>query len=187
MLVSLFDLLLVLLAISTWHFMEFWSFIMRLNDFISWKMLNPDWAYRLLNLWPPYLGAGVKTRIIDDGNAFETSMKLGVLNTNYVGVHFGGSLYSMCDPFFMLIMMKRLGDEYLVWDKWAKIEFKRPGKGKVRAYFEITDEQMQRVHRELEENGKSEPVFVTEIRNEQGKVVAVVQKGLWIVKKRATI
>ena len=43
-------------------------------------------------------------------------MKLSLRNQNYVGSHFGGGLFSMTDPFYMLMLMNVLGSEYLVWD-----------------------------------------------------------------------
>ena len=68
---------------------------------------------RLLSLYPPYLGAGVRvTRVSDDLRTFEVEMKLRFYNRNYVGTHFGGSLYSMCDPFYMLILLEALGRDY---------------------------------------------------------------------------
>jgi hypothetical protein len=56
---------------------------------------------RGINLYPPYLGAGVRiTRISDDFRDVEVEMPLRFYNRNYFGTHFGGSLYSMCDPFY---------------------------------------------------------------------------------------
>ena len=74
--------------------------------------------------------------------AIDVEMKLRFWNKNYVGTHFGGSLYAMTDPFFMLMLLDNLGPEYLVWDKAATICFKKPGRGKVRAEFRLSDEQV---------------------------------------------
>lgn len=83
---------------------------------------------KVMNFWPPYLGAGIKVSLLDEREmVVEVSMRLKKLNSNYVGVHFGGSLYSMVDPFYMLILMKKLGGSYIVWDKAASIQFKSPG------------------------------------------------------------
>ena len=88
-------------------------------------MLNPRKlslknVARILNLYPPYLGARVKVKLIDEEEMiFKAVMPLTPLNRNYVGTHFGGSLYSMIDPFFMLILMNKLGKGYIVWDKKA--------------------------------------------------------------------
>jgi acyl-coenzyme A thioesterase PaaI-like protein len=100
------------------------------------KYLPPALFFRLLNLWPPYLGAGV--RVVDvgeGGRSFEIELRLRWWNRNYVGVQFGGSLYSMCDPFFMAILMEALGPGYVVWDKAGAVRFLRPGRSTVRARF----------------------------------------------------
>lgn len=152
---------------------------------LSWRSLGPRLAFKLLNFWPPYLGAGIKTEVIEgEGEAFRVQMKLGLRNTNYVGVHFGGSLYSMCDPFYMLILMRKLGEDYIVWDKWAHIDFVTPGRGKVSAEFCIDDEKVELIKKEVEANGKCEPEFSVEVKDEGLKTVAVIKKGLWVVKKR---
>ena len=47
----------------------------------------------IINLYAPYIGAGVKVDFIsDDFREIKVSMKLTKLNRNYVGTHFGGSL-----------------------------------------------------------------------------------------------
>ena len=90
----------------------------------------------MINLYPPYLGAGIHiARISNDYRDLLVTMKLRFYNRNYVGTHFGGSLYAMIDPFYMLMLMQMLGPEYIVWDKSATIEFKKPGRGTVSAHF----------------------------------------------------
>src|ERR1700756_4653555 len=93
---------------------------------------------------PPYLGAGVRVRLAaKDLSRVEVEMRLTPWNRNFVGTHFGGSLYSMCDPFLMLMLMARLGPEYVVWDKSAAIEFIRPGRGTVAATFELPQARVE--------------------------------------------
>ena len=73
-----------------------------------------------MNLWPPYLGAGIRVRsIAADWSEASVELRLGLLNRNYVGTHFGGSLFAMTDPFYALLLMHRLGERYLVWDQAA--------------------------------------------------------------------
>ncbi len=89
-----------------------------------------------MTLYPPYLGAGVRVQHISaDFRHVKVRMGLGWYNRNYVGTQFGGSLYSMVDPFFMLMLMENLGRDYIVWDKAASIDFIAPGKGPVFAEF----------------------------------------------------
>ena len=146
--------------------------------------LRKKYILKLINLYPPYLGAGVSVRALNqEETSLEVSMKLRSWNQNYVGTHFGGSLYSMCDPWFMLVLIKQLGAEYLVWDKAASIRFVRPGKGRVRAVFEISKDRVEEIKTSVEKEGKIEPEFQVNVMNEEGEVVAKVHKTLWIKKK----
>jgi acyl-coenzyme A thioesterase PaaI-like protein len=138
---------------------------------------------RLLNLYPPYLGAGVRVKTSPDLRTFEVRMKLRWWNRNYVGTHFGGSLYSMCDPFFMMILMEALGRGYVVWDKAATIRFRRPGRGAVRAVFQIPQERVEEIRAAADAGGKVEPVFTVDVLNEEGEVVAEVEKLLYVRRK----
>jgi len=143
--------------------------------------------FRLLNFYPPYLGAGVRvTHVAPDLSAFEVRMKLHFWNQNYVGTHFGGSLYTMCDPFFMLILFEQLGPGYVVWDKAATIRFRRPGRGTVRARFHVPPEEVERIRRLADEQPKVEPTFNVEVVDEDGEVVAEVEKLLYVRKKESS-
>ncbi len=85
---------------------------------------------RLLNVYPPFLGAGIYIkRIAMDYREVDVEMKLRWYNRNYVSTHFGGSLYAMTDPFYMLMLINILGEGYAVWDKAAHIDFVSPGRG----------------------------------------------------------
>lgn len=135
---------------------------------------------RMLSVWPPYLGAGIRVRPSADLRTFEVRMKLRWWNRNYVNTHFGGSLYSMCDPYFMLILIQALGRGYVVWDKAATIRFRRPGKGTVRATFHIPQERIDEIRAAADRGEKIEPVFTVEVLDEQGEVVAEVEKLLYV-------
>ena len=107
-------------------------------------------AFRLLRFWPPYLGAGVNVTFISpDFRKIKVEMKTRFWNKNYVGTHFGGSLYSMVDPFFMLMLMENLGKNYVVWDKAATIRFKKPGRGRVHAQFELMESEIEKIRDEI--------------------------------------
>ena len=139
---------------------------------------------RLLGLYPPYLGAGVRvTHIADDFRRVEVEMPLRFYNRNYVGTHFGGSLYSMCDPFYMLMLINILGPEYIVWDKAAAIRFRKPGKGLMKATFELTEEKIAEIRAAAEVQPKVEPQFQVLVKDAEGTVVAEIDKLLYIRKK----
>jgi Domain of unknown function (DUF4442) len=133
----------------------------------------------LLNIWPPLLGAGIRvTRLDADWRAVDVEMKLRRWNRNYVGTHYGGSLYSMTDPFYMVMFIENLGRGYVVWDKSASIRFRRPGRGTVRAEFRLSEEQIGDVRRALEKEEKIEREFGVDVKDAEGQVVAEVKKLL---------
>ena len=138
----------------------------------------------LLNLYTPYLGAGVKIEEIrQDWCYMRVSMRLRWYNRNAMGVHFGGSLYSMTDPHLVLMHMQLLGPDYIVWDKEASIEFLRPGKGKVTAEVSLPREAVENIRQEVKNGRIAFPRYTMEIKNEKNKVVAKVSKTLYIKKK----
>lgn len=146
--------------------------------------LGTDRMLKLLWLYPPYLGAGIRVTEIDKSlKRISVAMKLKKWNQNYLGTQFGGSLYSMVDPFFMIMVMMRIGKGYVVWDKSASIRFLKPGRSEVRATFEMTDERLDEIRREVESNGKAEPQFTVDITDVDGVKVAQVEK--WVHVRRA--
>jgi uncharacterized protein DUF4442 len=141
---------------------------------------------RWVNFYPPYLGAGVRvTRISEDFRHVEVEMPLRFYNRNYVGTHFGGSLYSMCDPFYMLMLINILGPGYIVWDKAASIRFKKPGKGVMKAVFHLSEEQIAEIRAAADTQPKVEPQFQVAIKDAKGDVIAEVDKLLYVKKKPA--
>jgi uncharacterized protein DUF4442 len=139
---------------------------------------------RFIRLYPPYLGAGVRvTHIALDFRRIEVEMPLRFYNRNYVGTHFGGSLYSMVDPFYMLMLINILGPDYIVWDKAATIRFKKPGKGLMKAAFHLSDEQIAEIRAAADTQPKVEPQFQVLIKDAEGNVVAEVDKLLYVRKK----
>ena len=140
----------------------------------------------LINLWPPFLGAGIRVRrLSSDWTEIDVEMKLRWWNRNYVGTHYGGSLYSMADPFFMVMLIENLGKDYIVWDKSATIRFKKPGRGTVSASFRLSEPQIREIKQALNshENEKIERVFTVEVKDESGGVIAQIEKLLHIRRK----
>jgi hypothetical protein len=139
---------------------------------------------RWINLWPPFLGAGIRVQhVAPDMRAIDVEMKLRWWNANYVGTHFGGSLFAMTDAFYMLMLMANLGRDYVVWDKAASIRYRKPGKGTVRAEFRLSGAQIEEIREKLETLPKYEPVFSVEVKDEAGVVIAEVEKRLHVRKK----
>jgi acyl-coenzyme A thioesterase PaaI-like protein len=143
---------------------------------------------RWINLWPPFLGAGIRVKhIAPDMKAVDVEMKLRWWNANYVGTHFGGSLFAMTDAFYMLMLMHQLGSGYVVWDKAATIRYRKPGRGTVRAEFRLSDLQIDDIREKLKTLPKYEPVFTVEVKDETGIVIAEVEKLLHVRKKQESI
>lgn len=137
-----------------------------------------------MNYWPPFWGAGIHIdRISKDFLEVDVSLKLRFWNRNYVGTQYGGSLYSMTDPFYMLMLIELLGKGYIVWDKEANIKFKKPGMTKVYAQFRLTREQIEGFKDELKSKSKIEPTLQVLIKDEEGTVIAEVDKLIYIRKK----
>ncbi len=153
------------------------------------KLLGGSQAHALrpaINLWPPFLGAGIRVkRIAPDIKSIDVEMKLRWWNANYVGTHFGGSLFAMTDAFYMLMLMANLGRDYIVWDKAASIRYRKPGKGTVRAEFRLTEAQLDDVRERLKTLPKYEPAFTVEVKDEQGTVIAEVQKLLHVRRRES--
>jgi hypothetical protein len=110
---------------------------------------------------------------------------MNMFNRNLVGVHFGGSLYAMCDPWFMLLLMRALGKDYIVWDKSASIQFLKPGLGTVSATFHIPRERVDEIRAQADNQYKVEPVFTVDVLNEQGEAVARVEKLIYVRRKKS--
>lgn len=139
---------------------------------------------KMINFYGPFLGAGVKLeKMTKDFRHAKVSMKLTFYNKNYMGTQFGGSLYAMVDPWYMLMLIKNLGDGYIVWDKGATINFRKPGKGTVHAEFILTDAHLEEIKKNLESVNKMDYIFKVEIRDDAGKLIADVDKVLYIRKK----
>lgn len=141
---------------------------------------------RRVNLYPPYLGMGVRvTSHADDFTRFEVELRAHWYNRNLFGTHFGGSLYSMCDPFYVFILTMNLGRGYIVWDKSAGIEFRKPASGTIRAVFEVSRERIDEIRREVDRLGRGTFHFEADLSNEAGETVARVRKEVYVRAKTA--
>ena len=149
------------------------------------KLLGGRGTLLALNAYPPYAAAGIRiVEVAEDLSKIVVQMGLNPFNRNFFGTHFGGSLYSMCDPFFLFQAHFSLGDDYVVWDKAANIRFMKPGTGTVRAQFVMPSSKIEEL-RSLAAGGlKVEPVFNVQVKDATGDVVADIEKTLYIRLKR---
>ena len=132
---------------------------------------------RGLNLWPPFLFAGIHvTEISPDWKRIRVELRMRPWNRNYVKTHFGGSLFAMTDPFRMIPVLRCLGPEYFVWDKAGEIEFVKPGRGTVHAVFELDDAVLDELRAAAAGGEKVWRWVAADISDEQGGVVARTRK-----------
>lgn len=147
--------------------------------------LTPQRFRRLLNLYVPYLGAGVHvTHIAEDWREVRVEMKLRWYNRNAVGTHFGGSLYAMIDPHLMLMLIQLLGKDYVVWDKSATIDFVSPGTGTVFSTLTITDADLATIREKTAQGEKYLHEFEVQVLDSSGKRVTQIKKVLYIRQKK---
>jgi acyl-coenzyme A thioesterase PaaI-like protein len=149
--------------------------------------LSPRLFRHVMNWWPPYRGAGIRvTAISPDWHHVRVELRPRRRNRNYLGTHFGGSLYAMADPFYVLMLLHVLGEDYLVWDQAAEIEFLKPARGVVAAEFHLDGPHVERLRREAADGSKLLPDYVVQIKDSSGELVARVRKRLYVrLKKRA--
>ena len=143
--------------------------------------MKPATLRRMMNLYPPFLFGGIRVLAIsDDWRYARVRLKLAWYNRNYVGTHFGGNLFAMCDPFWMIMAMEALRHEYIVWDKAGAIDFVAPGKEDVYAEFRLEDAVLDELRAATVNGEKYLRWFETEIRTVAGEVVARVRKQLYV-------
>lgn len=152
-----------------------------------WPSFKKSTLLKWMSYWPPFFGAGIRIReISDDFTYVRVEMRLRFWSRNYVGTHFGGSLYSMVDPFYMLMLIENLGRDYIVWDKAASIRFLKPGRGKVSAEFRLFSAELDSIKGRVSAAGKAEAEFMVQVRDDSGMVVSEISKTIYIRRKSKT-
>jgi acyl-coenzyme A thioesterase PaaI-like protein len=147
--------------------------------------MKASWLRIGMNLWSPFRGAGIRVRrIAPDYREVEVELALKWHNRNYIGTHFGGSLYAMTDPFYMLMLIHILGRDYVVSHQAGTIEYLLPVKGRVRARFRIDDAAIADIKARTAGGQKYLPQMPVEVKNDAGDVVARVTHTLYIRKKK---
>ena len=146
--------------------------------------MKPRSLRRFVNWWPPFLFSGIRLlELADDWRFARVRLKLGRFNRNYVGTHFGGSLFSMTDPFWMILIMECLGRDYIVWDKAGEISFVRPGREDVFAEFRVEEAVLDELRAATANGEKLLRWFATDVKTAKGEIVAQVRKQLYIRRK----
>ena len=133
------------------------------------------------NLWPCYRGTGARvTFIASDWREVRVRLPLSWRTRNYVGTIFGGSLYAAVDPFYMIMLMKNLGPDVVVWDKAASIRFRKPGRGALRATFRLAEGELVEIRRLLQDQPKVDRTYTVTLEDTGGILHAEIQKVIHI-------
>lgn len=148
------------------------------------KIYTPTIVKIALNSWPPFWGAGIKILSISPGfRQVAMKLKLRWWNKNANRTQYGGSIFSLTDPVYSLMLMGILGEQYYVWDKEAHIHFVKPGHSDLFADFHISDDQLEEILRQTANGEKCLPEFIISITDKQGQLVATVWRQLYVRKK----
>ncbi len=136
---------------------------------------------RLMNLWPPFLFNAIRVQSVDENwTEVKVVLRLRPWNRNYVHSQFGGNLFAMTDPFWMLLVMHQLGSDYYVWDKAGAIDFVAPGYEDVYAHFKLESAAIDELRAAAAGGEKVLRWFETEVTTASGKVIAVVRKQIYV-------
>ncbi len=147
----------------------------------SFKSRVARWKF---NFFPAYRASGARlTYISSDFLEMRMELRLTGRTRNYVGAMFGGSMYASVDPIYMMILIKNLGPEYIVWDKAATIRFKKPGKTNLYARFAIDENEVDAIRTILEKCHSADRLYHVELKNDQGVVCAEVDKTVYIRRR----
>lgn len=146
---------------------------------------NPETMRRIMNAWPPFVGAGIHvTEIAPDFSQAKVLLRLRPWTANYVGTQYGGSMFSMTDAFWMILVSNRLGPDYVLWDKRAEIEFRRPGRSDLHTTFDVTDDLIEELRAAADSGEKVLRWLENDIMDHEGHVVAHVRRQLYVRRKR---
>jgi len=136
---------------------------------------------RLMNLWPPFLFNAIRVQSIsDDFREATVVLRRRPWNRNYVGSQFGGNLFAMTDPFWMLLVMHQLGDDYYVWDKAGAIDFVAPGREDVHARFRLEPAVVDELRAAAAGGDKVLRWFEADVVTASGAVIARVRKQIYV-------
>ena len=137
------------------------------------------------NLFPAYCATGGRiTFIRHDWSEVRLRIGLSWRTRNYVGTIFGGSMYAAVDPVYMLMLIKMLGPDYVVWDKAANIRFRKPGRTTLYATCSIASSVVAEIRTELRQKPKLDRIFIIDLVDVDGSVHATVEKTIYISLRR---
>jgi hypothetical protein len=140
------------------------------------------------NLFPAYRGTGGRvTYIADDFREVRIKVPLSLRTRNAVGTIYGGSMYGAVDPIYMIMLMRLLGREYVVWDKTAFIRFRKPGRNTLRATFLINDRELDAIREATSTGQPVDRTYNVDLVDAEGVVHASVEKVIYVRRRQNTL
>jgi acyl-coenzyme A thioesterase PaaI-like protein len=141
----------------------------------------------LLNRLPSYRRAGGKlVYVCADLTHARVRIKYGWRTYGQKGSILGGALYAAIDPCHVAMLQWRLGKDYVVWDKRAVIDFKKPGRSTLYADIVCSEETLAAIRQRADREGRTEQVFTVILFDQNNTVHLVCQKTLAIKRRVAT-
>jgi acyl-coenzyme A thioesterase PaaI-like protein len=146
---------------------------------LSSKILR--WKF---NLFPAYRGTGAwVTYLAADFREVRIRLPLSWRTRNLVGTIFGGSLYGAADPIYMIMLIRLLGRDYVVWDKAAEIRFRKPGRTTLYAKFTIDDAELAAIRDATASGDAIDRVYRVDLVDGEGVAHATITKTIYIRRK----
>ena len=144
-----------------------------------------SWPSRLLrwrfNWFPAYRGTGARlSYVADDGLEVRVRLPLSWRTRNYVGTIFGGSLYGAIDPIYMIMLIRALGPDFIVWDQAATIRFLRPGRSTLYGTFRLAADAVADIASEARAAGRITRDFQVELMDGEGQVCVACTKTIHV-------
>lgn len=138
------------------------------------------------NFLPSYRGSGAWiTHISDDWREVVVRLPLNWWTRNYVGTTYCGSMYAAVAPWYMAMLFRNLGGEYLVWDKTVTIRFQKPGQTTLYARFCLDEADIRAIKADLETKRSTERTYTIDLTDQEGEVHASFEEVIYIRRKRA--
>lgn len=149
------------------------------------RQFSPEVFRENINQWPPFVAQRVEVIGIGaDWSWVEVRMDLQPDNANFFGTAWGGTLFSMLDPFLPILIERQLGGGYAVWDKTAEIDFLRPGRTAISSRVEVPPEIIDEIREATADGDKHLRWFELPLHDEAGEVVALQRRQIYVRRQR---
>jgi hypothetical protein len=145
----------------------------------SWRTRLERWGF---NFFPTYRSTGAWiTYIADDYHEIRIRLPLGWRTKNYVGTMFGGSMFASGDGVFMVMLIKVLGRDYIIWDKAATVRFRKPARTTLYGRFLLSPEEIDGIRAGTAGGERVERTHRVELTDRDGTVHAEID---WLIHIR---